>query len=94
MLSGTDRNGKIAKTEYSFFVTGSGAVFWNRDFESSLRLTPDQSQYNPGDTARILLESPLSVGNYLITVEREGIFTDSLSEGFTEAVYSLTLCFS
>lgn len=78
VLSGTDRNGKIAKTEYSFFVTGSGAVFWNRDFESSLRLTPDQSQYNPGDTARILLESPLPAGNYLITVEREGIFTEQV----------------
>ena len=78
VLSGTDKNGKIAKTEYSFFVTGSGAVFWNRDFESSLRLTPDQSQYNPGDTARILLESPLPAGNYLITVEREGIFTEQV----------------
>ncbi len=78
VLSGSDRNGKIAKTEYSFFVTGSGAVFWNRDFESSLRLTPDQSQYNPGDTARILLESPLPAGNYLITVEREGIFTEQV----------------
>ncbi|QTQ16510.1 MG2 domain-containing protein [Treponema parvum] len=78
VLSGTDRNGKTAKTEYSFFVTGSGAVFWNRDFESSLRLTPDQSQYNPGDTARILLESPLPAGNYLITVEREGIFTEQV----------------
>lgn len=78
VLGGTDKNGKIAKTEYSFFVTGSGAVFWNRDFESSLRLTPDQSQYNPGDTARILLESPLPAGNYLITVEREGIFTEQV----------------
>ncbi|MGP1454969.1 MAG: alpha-2-macroglobulin family protein [Treponema sp.] len=77
-ISGTDKNGRKVKTEYSFYVTGSNAVFWNRDFESSLRLTPDRSLYNPGDTARILLESPLPAGTYLITVEREGIFTEEI----------------
>jgi len=79
-ISGTDKNGRKVKTEYSFYVTGSNAVFWNRDFESSLRLTPDRSLYNPGDTARILLESPLPAGTYLITVEREGIFTEEIRE--------------
>ncbi|MEL3906733.1 MAG: MG2 domain-containing protein [Treponema sp.] len=87
-LSGADKNGKPVKTEYRFYVTGSGAVFWNRNFESSLRLTPDQSLYNPGDTARILLESPLPAGTYLITVEREGIFTEEIRhiEGNTQVL--------
>lgn len=78
VMSARDNKGKTLKTEYGFYVTGSGAVFWDRNFETSLRLTPDQSLYNPGDTARILLESPLPAGTYLITVEREGIFTEEL----------------
>ena len=45
---------------------------------TDIKLTPDQNQYNPGDTATLLLESPLPKGNYLITVEREGIFTEEL----------------
>ena len=43
-----------------------------------MRLTPDKNQYNPGETAHILLESTLPEGNYLITVEREGIFTEEV----------------
>ena len=79
-VSGTDTAGRPFKTDYSFYVTGSGASYWNRDSEDSVRLTPDQSLYNPGDTARILMESPLPAGRYLITVEREGIFTEEIRE--------------
>lgn len=79
-VSGTDTAGRTFKTDYSFYVTGSGASYWNRDSEDSIRLTPDQSLYNPGDTARILMESPLPAGRYLITVEREGIFTEEIRE--------------
>ncbi|MGP1595134.1 MAG: MG2 domain-containing protein [Treponema sp.] len=80
VISGKDTNGKEIKTEYPFYVTGSNAVFWNREFETALRLTPDQALYNPGDTAQVLLESPLPAGTYIITVEREGIFTEEIRE--------------
>ncbi|EEV19955.1 alpha-2-macroglobulin family protein [Treponema vincentii ATCC 35580] len=79
-MSGTDTAGRKLKTDYRFYVTGSGASFWDRDYEDAVRLTPDQSLYNPGDTARILMESPLPAGRYLITVEREGIFTEEIRE--------------
>ena len=79
-MSGTDTAGRKFKTDYRFYVTGSGASFWDRDYEDALRLTPDQSLYNPGDTARILMQSPLPAGRYLITVEREGIFTEEVRE--------------
>jgi uncharacterized protein YfaS (alpha-2-macroglobulin family) len=77
-LSGMDSDGHEICTEYGFYVTGSGYSYWNRYDAYSLGLTADQSIYNPGDTAQILLESPLSAGDYLITVEREGIFTEEV----------------
>lgn len=77
-VASTDSAGRDVITEYEFFVTGSGKVSFYQDDAASLRLTPDKSQYNPGETAHILLESPLPQGNYLITVEREGIFTEEI----------------
>ncbi|MDR1411470.1 MAG: alpha-2-macroglobulin, partial [Spirochaetaceae bacterium] len=82
--SALDRDGKTALTELSFYATGSGGGWWNMNSADELRLTPDQDVYNPGDTARILLQSPLPAGRYLITVEREGIFTEEVRT-FTEA---------
>ncbi|MBR0031336.1 MAG: alpha-2-macroglobulin [Treponema sp.] len=75
-VEGKDSKGRPVVTDYSFYVTGSGAV-WGGD-ESSINLTCDASMYNPGDTAYILMESPLAAGDYLITVEREGIFTEEV----------------
>ncbi|OJF76058.1 MAG: hypothetical protein BKP49_09615 [Treponema sp. CETP13] len=77
-LSGMDSDGHEICTEYEFYVTGSGYSYWNRYNAYSLGLTADQNMYNPGDTAQILLESPLSAGDYLITVEREGIYTEEV----------------
>ncbi|MCR4940286.1 MAG: alpha-2-macroglobulin [Treponemataceae bacterium] len=77
-ISTKDSQGRSVLTDYTFFVTGSGAYNWYSTSAASLRLTPDQSQYNPGDTAHILLESPLPSGDYLITTEREGIFTEEV----------------
>jgi uncharacterized protein YfaS (alpha-2-macroglobulin family) len=92
--SARDRDGKTALTEISFYAVGgatgdargsggSGGGWWNMNNPGELRLTPDQDRYNPGDTARILLQSPLPAGQYLITVEREGIFTEEVRR-FTE----------
>lgn len=77
-IEGKDNKNNTVKTAYEFYVTG-GRSFWYDSYNAqSLKLTPDQNQYNPGDTAQILLESPLPAGDYLITVEREGIFTEEI----------------
>ncbi len=73
-----DSNGRSVITDYTFFVTGSVNSWWYSGSSASMKLTPDQSQYNPGDTAHVLLESPLPSGDYLITTEREGIFTEEV----------------
>ncbi|MDR2717887.1 MAG: alpha-2-macroglobulin [Treponema sp.] len=83
-VSAQDREGRTALTEINFYVTGSGG-YWNMGNPNELRLTPDQEMYNPGDTAKVLLQSTLPEGRYLITVEREGIFTEEVRH-FTEPV--------
>jgi len=84
-VTAQDREGRTALTELNFHATGAGAGFWNMSNPNELRLTPDQEMYEPGDTAQILLQSPLPEGRYLITVEREGIFTQEVRH-FTEPV--------
>ena len=84
-VSSQDREGRTALTEMNFYVTGSGGGYWNMGNPNELRLTPDQDIYTPGDTAKVLLQSTLPEGHYLITVEREGIFSEEVRH-FTEPV--------
>ena len=77
-LTGTDSRGGKVISKSEFYVTGSGSSWFDQYNSNSLKLTPDKSEYNPGETAHVLLESPLPAGDYLITVEREGIFTEEL----------------
>ncbi len=77
-LTGTDKEGGTVVTTYEFYVTGGNSYRYNNYNSEGITLTPEQSQYNPGDTAQILMESPLPAGDYLITVEREGIFTEEI----------------
>jgi uncharacterized protein YfaS (alpha-2-macroglobulin family) len=77
-LSAQDREGKKVLTEYSFYVTGSNSGYWNMNNAQEIRLTADRGVYDPGDTAQVLLQSSLPAGWYLITVEREGIFTEEV----------------
>ncbi|MCL2809183.1 MAG: alpha-2-macroglobulin [Treponema sp.] len=83
-VTSKDREGRTALTEISFFVTGSGG-FWNMSSAEEIRLVPDQNMYEPGDTAKILLQSPLPAGYYLITIERDGIYSEEVRH-FTESV--------
>lgn len=70
-----DKNNRKTKTELSFFVTGSGYYMMP---EKDIMLYPSQDIYNPGDKAEIIMQSPLPEGDYLITVEREGIFSTEI----------------
>jgi len=83
-VSSKDREGRTAMTEFMFYVTGSGG-YWNLSNPSEIKLTPDKEIYEPGEMAKILLQSTLPEGHYLITVEREGIFSEEVRH-FTEPV--------
>jgi alpha-2-macroglobulin len=75
-LEGIDKSGRKAVTEFSFYATGAGYVRWGGGNESEITLKPDRDTYEPGDTARILVQTPLPEGRYLVTIEREGILDE------------------
>ena len=77
-VTGTDVDGNQVITKQEFYVTGGDSYRYNNYNSESITLTPSQTKYNPGDKAQILMESPLPAGDYLITVEREGIFTEEV----------------
>ena len=74
-VSATDKKGNIITTEKKFYVTGNDYWWFDSSNASALNLSPDRSSYKPGETAEILLESPLAAGDYMITVERNNIYT-------------------
>jgi uncharacterized protein YfaS (alpha-2-macroglobulin family) len=79
-ISGSDNFNRVAKTRFSFYSTGSGWYNWGREGVNDITLMPDRNKYDIGDTARILVQSPLPEGRYLLTIEREGIFEEKIIE--------------
>jgi uncharacterized protein YfaS (alpha-2-macroglobulin family) len=74
-LRSRDQKDRIAATRWRFYVSGAGWVRWNSDDVDSITLTTDKPVYAPGETAKILVRSPLPGGKYLLTLEREGILS-------------------
>ncbi|GAF88962.1 unnamed protein product, partial [marine sediment metagenome] len=87
-IHGTDDQGREALTRFSFYSTGSGYALWQRDDEQEIDIVPDKKIYAPGDTAQLLIKSPLERGRYILTLEREGIIEERILdlEGSTQLV--------
>ncbi|MEE8441532.1 MAG: MG2 domain-containing protein [Spirochaetia bacterium] len=79
-LTALDGAGRTAVTEISFYATGSAWIRWGGDNVDEIGLVPDRDVYEVGDTARLMVQSPLPEGRYLITTEREGIFDERIVE--------------
>ena len=83
-----DDEGRETQTDISFYATGSGWVRSASQTPSDIRMTVDRPTYEPGDTARILVQSPVPDGRYLLTVERAGILDERVIElsGSTQVI--------
>jgi uncharacterized protein YfaS (alpha-2-macroglobulin family) len=79
-LRSRDHRDRPVLTRQNFYVSGAGWVRWGSDDVDRIALTADRSVYAPGDTARIMVRSPLSKGKYLLTLEREGIISEKIIE--------------
>jgi uncharacterized protein YfaS (alpha-2-macroglobulin family) len=79
-MRGVDSRGRAAFTRLSFYVSGSGWVRWGAQDADAITITPDRPRYAPGDTAKLLVQSPLPRGRYLLTIEREGILSERIIE--------------
>ena len=77
-FTGRDTDGRRMVTDLAFYGTAAEWVRWAAEDPSAITLVPDRARYRPGDTARILVQSPLPEGRYLLTVERDGILDHQL----------------
>ena len=77
-VSAKDAENRPVVTEINFYVTGNSDFVFQAKDTDVIKLTPEKPVYKPGEKAKILLESPIPAGDYLITTEREGIFTQEL----------------
>jgi uncharacterized protein YfaS (alpha-2-macroglobulin family) len=79
-LSSRDQKQRIAATSSRFYVSGAGWVRWDSDDVDTIALNTDRQSYAPGETAKIMIRSPLEKGKYLLTLEREGIISQKIIE--------------
>jgi len=70
-VSGTDEEKRETETGISFYVTGTGSIYWEEQNKDIIELVADKKSYNIGDTARILVKSPYDTARALVSVERE-----------------------
>ena len=75
-----DEEGRRIVTDMSLYATGASWVRWANSGAADINLIVDKNLYDVGDTARVLVQSPVPDGKYLMTVEREGIFEEKIVE--------------
>ena len=68
-----DDGGRINLASSNFYISGRGPVGWKMSNDDKLTLIADKSGYKPGETSRIMIQSPFDQGQGLLTVERSGI---------------------
>ena len=70
-----DKEGRSTRTITSFYAVGAGYTAWERYDHNRIELVPEKKTYKPGETARIMIQSPWERATALMTVEREGVRT-------------------
>jgi uncharacterized protein YfaS (alpha-2-macroglobulin family) len=64
-------------TRLSLYALGTGYTAWARYDHNRIDLVPEKESYKPGETARLMIQSPWEQATALLTVEREGIRSHS-----------------
>ena len=68
-----DEQGRKNQSRFTRWVSGGGARPSNKVEMEEVTLVPDLETYQPGDTAQILVQSPFTPAEGLLTVTRSGI---------------------
>lgn len=69
----SDAQGRKNQSQFTRWVSGGKIPPARKVEQEQLTLIPDKETYQPGDTARILVQSPFSPAEGLLTVNRSGL---------------------
>jgi hypothetical protein len=74
-LSAADKAGRAQTVRLDSFLAGDTPVTWSQPPAQTITLTPDKPAYAPGETARVLIQSPFQTARGLVVIEQpEGPF--------------------
>jgi len=68
-VTARDAGGREVASESSFYVSGDGETVWGYRNPYSIDLVPDKTSYSPGETAKILVQTPVG-GEAMVNVQR------------------------
>ena len=57
-----------------FYVSGAGYGYWSMYDDDRVDIIPERLDYKPGETAKVLIQSPYTKATAIVTVERERVF--------------------
>lgn len=75
----SDPAGRPVRTARTFNVFGEGEADWDYRDTARIELEPDRDEYRPGDTATILVKTPIA-GTALVSVEREKVMRSFVAQ--------------
>jgi len=78
-VKGKDAEGREFATVTRFHVYGADEYPWAYEDGIRIKLVSEKKSYKPGDTARVLVLSPIE-GTALVTVEREKVISSYMTE--------------
>lgn len=84
----TDEQGRSNQSRFNRWVSGGKLPPSRKVEQETVTLIPDKETYEPGDTARILVQAPFSPAEGILTISRSGILE---TRRFTIEEDSITL---
>ena len=69
----TDAQGRTSRTQLTRWVAGPDGAAATGVAEQTLTVIPDRQEYQPGQSAQLLVASPIATGTGLITLSHNGI---------------------
>ena len=78
-LESKNSAGKQLLSQNWCYLWGNNDVYWAYRDGEAIELKPDKDQYTVGDTAKIMVRSPI-LGTALITTERAGVYRQFIRE--------------
>ncbi|MBI3182504.1 MAG: hypothetical protein HYZ28_10195 [Myxococcales bacterium] len=76
----TDAGGRTVQTGFRVAVSGNDRAAWPRFDQDRVEVVADKPSYRPGDTARLVVQTPFPKARGLLTLENGAILTRRMFE--------------